>query len=80
MTNQVIAKDMNTIRKLGIEALTEKLGPVGMVEFIHQFDSGYGDYTKDRHNWLDNLSIEDISAEIKKFKGVPGTSCENLDV
>jgi hypothetical protein len=67
MNNQVIALDMNSIRKLGIEALMEKLGPVGMVEFMHQFDSGYGDYTKERHNLLDNLTIEDISREIKNI-------------
>ncbi|MDR2748084.1 MAG: hypothetical protein LBB77_11640 [Treponema sp.] len=68
MNNQVMVKDMNTIRKLGIEALNEKLGPVGMVEFMRQFDSGYGDYTKERHNWLAGLTIEDISNEIKKMK------------
>jgi hypothetical protein len=68
MNNQVIARDMNAIRKLGIDALLEKLGPIGMVEFMHQFDSGYGDYTKERHAWLDNLTIEDISLEIKKYK------------
>ncbi|GHV31791.1 hypothetical protein AGMMS4952_21070 [Spirochaetia bacterium] len=67
MNNQVIARDMNAIRKIGIEALMEKLGPVGMVEFMHQFDSGYGDYTKERHTWLDNLTIEDISREIKNI-------------
>jgi hypothetical protein len=50
----------------GIDALTEKLGPVGMVEFMRQFDSGYGDYTKERRTWLDNLTIEDISNEIKR--------------
>jgi hypothetical protein len=68
MTNQVFVKDKNTIRRLGIEALNEKLGPIGMVEFMQQFDSGYGDYTKERHNWLDNLTIEDISNGIKKNK------------
>jgi hypothetical protein len=68
MISQTIAKDMNGIRKLGIEALNEKLGPPGMVEFMRQFDSGYGDYTKERHNWLDKLTIEDVSNEIKKIK------------
>jgi hypothetical protein len=63
-----LIKDKNTIRRLGIEALNEKLGPIGMVEFMHQFDSGYVEYTKERHNWLDNLTIEDISNEIKKIK------------
>ena len=66
MISQVLARDMNSIRRLGIDDLTEKLGPIGMIEFIRQFDSGYGDYTKERHTWLDNLSIEDISDEIKK--------------
>jgi hypothetical protein len=68
MINQVLVKDKNTIRRLGIEALNEKLGPIVMVEFMHQFDSGYGDYTKERHNWLDSLTIEDISNEIKRIK------------
>jgi hypothetical protein len=57
---------LNSIRKQGIDALTEKLGPIGMVEFMRQFDSGYGDYTKERHAWLDSLTIEDISNEINK--------------
>jgi hypothetical protein len=68
MINQTVTRDMNSIRKLGIEALNEKLGPLGMVEFMRQFDSGYGDYTKERYNWLDGLTIEDISNEIKKIK------------
>jgi hypothetical protein len=68
MNNQTIVKDMNTIRKLGIEALNEKLGPIGMIEFMRQFDSGYGDYTKERHNWLAGLTVEDIGNEIKKRK------------
>jgi len=65
MTDQTITKDKNSLRRLGINALTEKLGPVGMIEFIRQFDPGYGDYTKDRHAWLDGLTIEEIHNEIK---------------
>ncbi|RCX15439.1 hypothetical protein DFR58_11319 [Anaerobacterium chartisolvens] len=63
-----MARDLGTIRKMGIKALTEKLGPVGMVEFIRQFDSGYGDYTKERHEWLDNIDIKTIvkQAEAKR--------------
>jgi hypothetical protein len=53
-------RDLATIRRMGIEALVEKLGPVGMVEFVRQFDSGYGDYTKERHEWLDKIDIEAI--------------------
>ncbi len=61
-------KDLCTIRRKGIEALSEKLGPVGMVEFIRQFDSGYGNYTKERHAWLDEIDIKTIvkKAEAKR--------------
>ena len=67
MTNQVLTKDLNSIRRLGIEALTEKLGPIGMIEFMRQFDSGYGDYTKERHAWLGDYTIEDINKDIKNM-------------
>jgi len=65
MISQTLTKDANSIRRLGIDALTEKLGPIGMVEFMRQFDSGYGDYEKERHAWLGGLTIEDIAGEIK---------------
>ena len=68
MTSQIMTKDLNSIRRLGINALTEKLGPVGMIEFMRQFDTGYGDYTKERHAWMDNLTIEGIINEIKNMK------------
>ena len=68
MISQELTKDLNSVRRLGIAALTEKLGPVGMITFMRQFDSGYGDYTKERHTWLDNLTVEDITNEIKKMK------------
>jgi hypothetical protein len=58
-------RDLGFIRKKWIEALTEKLGPVGMVEFIRQFDSGYGDYTKERHEWLEDENVATISKKIR---------------
>ncbi len=65
-----IVRDLGAIRRMGIEALTEKLGPVGMVEFIRQFDSGYGDYTKERQELLEGIDIETIlkQAEARRKK------------
>ncbi len=68
MISETLTKDVNSIRRLGIDALTEKLGPVGMLEFMRQFDSGFGDYTKDRHAWLDKLTMEDIVSGICDMK------------
>ena len=54
------------IRKVGLEAVAKKLGPVGMVRFLQQFETGYGDYTKERLQWLKDMDIHDIVTEIKK--------------
>ncbi|NER99146.1 MAG: hypothetical protein F6J86_35875 [Symploca sp. SIO1B1] len=54
------------LNQKGFEALVVALVYVDAVRFIKQFDSGTGNYTKDRHQWLDTLSLEDIWAELKE--------------
>ena len=50
-------KTISEIRKEGIHALTKTLGPVDMARFIQSYETGSGDYTKERHEWLpDNLA------------------------
>ena len=53
------------IRNVGIKALQEALGPVGMVKFMQQYDMGYGDYTKEKQNQPD-INLEDIDLLLKK--------------
>jgi hypothetical protein len=53
------------LNQKGFEALITALGYVDAVRFIKQFDSGIGNYTRERHQWLDELSLEDIWAELK---------------
>jgi hypothetical protein len=49
-------KTISEVRKEGIQALTKTLGPEDMARFIQSFETGSGDYTKERHEWLpDNL-------------------------
>jgi hypothetical protein len=45
--------------------LTKALGPLGMVRFIQQFETGVGDYTKERDLWLKEMDIKTIISEIK---------------
>ncbi len=59
------AKTLSHIRRIGIKALAESLGPIDMVRFIQSFELGSGDYTKERRQWLDQ-SIEEIAEEIKR--------------
>ena len=56
---------MNEIRRTGIQLLTQNLGAVGMVRFLQQSDLGWGDYTKERSQWLGNPTLDEIAAEIK---------------
>jgi hypothetical protein len=59
-TNPVI------LRKLGLEALCKSLGPLGMVRFLQQYETGTGDYTKERDLWLKDIDIESIAVELKE--------------
>ena len=53
------------IRNVGIKALQEALGPVGMVKFMQQYDMGYGDYTKEKQEQSD-ISLDEIDMLLKK--------------
>ena len=52
------------IRSAGIEALKRELGVVGMARFLQLFETGRGNYTEERHQWLDQMSLDDIYARI----------------
>ena len=54
------------VRAAGTKVLVEALGPVGFARFIQQFDTGYGDYTKEKYEQPD-LSFEKLDEELKKF-------------
>ena len=53
------------IRNVGIKALQEALGPVGMVKFMQQYDMGYGDYTREKQEQPD-ISLDEIDMLLKK--------------
>lgn len=52
------------VRTIGMQALKEALGPVGVVRFIQQFDLGHGNYTEERHNNLE-IGLDEIDALLK---------------
>ena len=48
------------IYRQGLEALRAKLGRAGMIRFLQQFEEGQGDYARERRQWVDRLSLEDL--------------------
>jgi hypothetical protein len=57
------------IRTAGLAALTRELGLAGMIRFMEQFETGKGDYSKDRHQWLDEYTVDDIAKVVRRKKG-----------
>jgi hypothetical protein len=61
-------KTQNEVLDSGYKALVNALGVVDAIRFIQHFSPGYGDYTKERRQWLDQLSMDDFLAEMRKHK------------
>lgn len=57
---------LNEIRQKGLEVLSRELGPVGMIRFMQQFETGAGDYSLERHEWLQDQTVEGIYQRIKE--------------
>ncbi|GHV33654.1 hypothetical protein AGMMS4952_25750 [Spirochaetia bacterium] len=64
MNATINVNNLMEIRKTGLQALKEALGPVGMVRFIQQYENGYGDYTKEKYQHPD-LTVEEIDTILK---------------
>ena len=56
------------IRQQGYRALIDALGVAGTSKFLQQLEVGYGDYTKERSQWLDRLTIDDFRNYVKQRK------------
>ena len=50
----------------GFEVLLDKLGHTGTIRFLKQCKPATGDYTAERHRWLDTLDMETILQEIQE--------------
>ncbi|MBA3920789.1 MAG: hypothetical protein H0X31_03380 [Nostocaceae cyanobacterium] len=61
-----MTKTQQEIVRQGYKALVDSLGVTDAIRFIQHFSPGQGDYTKERHQWLDKISLEDVIAEMKQ--------------
>ncbi len=53
------------------QILIREMGVVDTLRFLSQFRAGGGDYTKERGQWLDDLSLDEIVTEIKAKRRKP---------
>ena len=66
MNTTININNLLEIRQIGLQALKEALGPVGMVRFIQQYENGNGDYTKEKYHQPD-YSVEEIDLILKNL-------------
>jgi hypothetical protein len=65
------ALTLEQIREQGLQVLRERLGIVGMVRFLQQAETGWGNYTEERHQWLGDPDLRTLAKEIQQK--YPGT-------
>ena len=54
--------------ELGLKAISDALGPVGMARFIRIRKPNLVDYTEERHKWLDKLDKDTILTGIQQIQ------------
>jgi hypothetical protein len=62
------ARPISEINRRAARILFKEMGVVDTIRFMNQFSVGQGDYTKDREEWLADLSLDDAISEIKAGK------------
>jgi hypothetical protein len=62
---------LEQIRERGIQVLGEQLGIVAMVRFLQQTETGWGNYTEERHQWLGDPEVRTLAKAIQQK--YPGT-------
>ena len=60
-----VIRPIATINQHAREVLVREMGVVDTLRFLSQFQTGEGDYTKERGKLLDGLSLDEIVSEIK---------------
>jgi hypothetical protein len=50
----------------GLEALRDRLGRAGMIRFLKQFETGQGNYARERHEWVDRVTMNELRKESAK--------------
>jgi hypothetical protein len=51
-----------------LSVLAKELGPLGMARYLRTHSSAGVDYTRDRHRWLDHLTMDEILEQASKVQ------------
>jgi hypothetical protein len=68
---------LNEIRQLGLKALAKELGPVGLIRFLQQFETGQGNYTLERESWLTETDLQVVLESIRQRRQAGKTESDS---
>jgi hypothetical protein len=68
MSHDISLLPLAVLREKGFAVLMRELGPANALRFLHLYQTGTGNYTTEREQWLGSLTLEEIDAEIKQMK------------
>lgn len=71
-------KTQQEIIQQGYQALINSLGIIDAIRFIQYFTPGQGDYTGDRHQWLDQIPLENILKAMQQTPAVDHAKYEEV--
>ena len=55
------------LRRRGLEVLVRELGYVDAMRFLHQYETGQGDYTRERARFLPPWTVEELIREANQL-------------
>ena len=67
----VPTKPLSEVTQQALAVLIKEIGVVNTVRFLHQFTTGYGDYTAERDALFADLTLDELLATIKQRPSQP---------
>ena len=62
------AMPLEEVTQRAIHILSREMGVADTMRFLKQFVAGAGDYTEEREKLFEDLTLDDILAEVKKSR------------
>jgi hypothetical protein len=64
MVEQVDTMSDDQLERHALAILQRELGVYGLARFLRVYRAGAGNYTQDRHQWLDGLSVDEALRDV----------------
>ena len=61
------------ITQEALRLLYRDLGIVNTVRFLNQFTTGFGDYTEERRELIENQTLDEVLADVRAFQSQKGS-------